>query len=134
LLYLDRWLSRRSYRHILLVTSLALLVLYPIWLRLPGIWPRFILSIPISFLFTVYWPIGKAQSLAAVPGRGGTITAVQSLLGFVPLTLLFGLLAESFDLSSAMLWIYMGGALLMILLAWRMPSGVETGRTTELGS
>jgi FSR family fosmidomycin resistance protein-like MFS transporter len=134
LLYLDRWLSKRSYRHILLVTSLALLVLYPIWLWLPGIWPRFVLSIPISFLFTVYWPIGKAQSLVAVPGRGGTITAIQSLLGFIPLTLLFGLLAESFDLTSAMLWIYFGGALLMVLLAWQMPSSAQNDGEAEFGS
>jgi MFS family permease len=49
LLYLDRWLSRRSYRHVLLVASVALLFLYPAWLRLPGIWPRFILSVPISY-------------------------------------------------------------------------------------
>lgn len=127
LLYLDRWLSRRSYRHVLLAASAALLLLYPAWLWLPGIWPRFILSIPISFLFTVYWPIGKAQSLAAVPGRGGTITAVQSVLGLVPLPLFFGLLAESFDLSRAMLWVYAGAILTMILLAWRMPSGTNSG-------
>jgi MFS family permease len=120
LLYLDRWLSRRSYRHVLLVASLSLLILYPTWLWAPGIWPRFILSIPISFLFTVYWPIGKAQSLAAVPGRGGTMTAVQSLLGLVPLSLLFGLLAELLDLSTAMLWVYVGATLMMVLLAWRI--------------
>ncbi len=127
LLFLDRWLGRRSYRRILLVASVALFFLYPAWLWLPGIWPRFILSIPISFLFTVYWPIGKAQSLAAVPGRGGTITAVQSLLGLVPLPLLFGLLAESFDLSRAMLWVYGGATLTMILLVARMPAGDKSG-------
>ncbi|MFN2221324.1 MAG: MFS transporter [Chloroflexota bacterium] len=125
LLYLDRWLSRRTYRRVLLIASVMLLFLYPAWLWLPGIWPRFILAIPISFLFAVFWPIGKAQSLAAVPGRGGTITAFQSLLGLVPLPLFFGLLAESIDLSRAMLWVYAGAILMMILLAWRMPVKAE---------
>ncbi len=133
LLYLDRWLSRQNYRHILLVASLALLILYPAWLWTPGIWPRFILSIPISFLFAVFWPIGKAQSLAAVPGRGGTVTAVQSLLGLVPLPLLFGLLAQTLDLSRAMLWVYAGATLAMLLLVWRMPPGTQDKNTAEQG-
>ena len=90
LVFLDRWLVRTGYRRILLWASLGLLVLYPIWLLTPGIWQRLVLSLPISFLFTVYWPIGKAQSLASVPGRGGTITAVQSLIGLVPLPLFLG--------------------------------------------
>jgi MFS family permease len=130
LIYLDRWLGRQTYRHVLLVASVALLFLYPAWLWLPGIWPRFILSVPISFLFAVYWPIGKAQSLTAVPGRGGTITAVLSLFGLVPLPLFFGLLAEKFDLSRAMLWIYAGATLTMLFLAWRMPAEAE-GIVTE---
>lgn len=122
LLYLDRWLSRRSYRRILLVASSTLVFLYPAWLMIPGIWPRFILSVPISFLFAVFWPIGKAQSLATVPGKGGTMTAIQSLLGLIPLPLVFGLLAQSIDLSTAMLWVYAGAALAMLLLVWRMPA------------
>lgn len=48
------------------------------------------------------------------------MTAVQSLLGLVPLSLLFGLLAELLDLSTAMLWVYVGATLMMVLLAWRM--------------
>ncbi len=125
LLVLDRWLSHRNYRHILLIASPALLILYPIWLLLPGIWPRFVLSIPISFLFTVFWPIGKSQSLAAVPGRGGTVTALQSLLGLIPLPLLFGLLADRFDLTAIMFWVYVGGTSLMILLVWQMPTTID---------
>ncbi|HSG16334.1 MAG TPA: hypothetical protein VLE70_08430 [Anaerolineae bacterium] len=59
------------------------------------------LAMPISSLLTIYWPFGRAQSLAAVPVRGGAVTVFQSLLGFIPLPLLFGLLAETIDLKRA---------------------------------
>ncbi len=123
LVFLDRWLARTGHRRILLWASFGLLVLYPLWLLTPGIWQRFVLSLPISFLFTVYWPIGKAQSLASVPGRGGTVTAVQSLLGLVPLPLFFGFLAESISLTSAMFWVLTGGTVVMIIIVLRMPHG-----------
>jgi MFS family permease len=123
LVFLERWLARMGYRRILLWTSFALLILYPIWLLTPGIWQRFLLSLPISFLFTFYWPIGKAQSLASVPGRGGTVTAIQSLLGLIPLPLFFGLLAEATSLTSAMFWVFTGGILFMLVVIVLMPQG-----------
>jgi FSR family fosmidomycin resistance protein-like MFS transporter len=121
LMFLDRWLSHSNYRRVLFFASLGLLFLYPAWILLPGIVTRFILLVPLSFLFSVYWPIGKAQSLASVPGRGGTITAVDSLLGFVPIPLLFGLLAEWITLSKAMLWVLMGATIVLIAVIWRLP-------------
>jgi fucose permease len=121
LIILDRWLARSDHRRILAFAALGLFVLYPIWLFVPGIWPRFLLAIPISFMFTVTWPIGKAQSLAAVPGRGGTISAVQSLTSIVPLPLLFGLLAESISLTPAMFWVTVGGALTLFIITWFLP-------------
>ena len=128
LVYLDRWLARSGYRRILLTACLGILIIYPAWLLLPGIWTRFILAIPLNFLFTVFWPIGKGQSLASVPGRGGTVTAVHSLMGLVPIPLLFGLLAESITLTTAMLWVRAGAILVMMLIAWRLPeSPLEKG-------
>ncbi|HUS94404.1 MAG TPA: methyltransferase domain-containing protein [Patescibacteria group bacterium] len=132
LVFLDRWLVRTGYRRILLWASLGLLVLYPIWLLTPGIWQRLVLSLPISFLFTVYWPIGKAQSLASVPGRGGTITAVQSLIGLVPLPLFFGFLADLISLTSAMFWTFTGGTVLMIITVLLF-GGQRRSRRVESG-
>lgn len=121
LLFLDRWLVVRGYRRVLQTASLALLILFPVWLWIPGIWTRFVLAIPLNFLLTVFWPIGKAQSLASVPGRGGTLTAIQSLTGFVPIPLLFGLLAEEIGLTRAMFWVFSTSTLVLLLLAWRLP-------------
>lgn len=121
LVALDRWLARSNYRRIVLMASFGLFLLYPLWLFAGGIIARFALAIPISFLVTVYWPIGKAQSLVSVPGKGGTVTAVQSLLGLIPLPLFFGMLAEIVTLTTAMFAIYLSGTLLMMVLVWRMP-------------
>jgi MFS family permease len=127
LLVLDRWLNRSGYRKILLVATVGLVILYPIWLLTPGIWQRFALSVPISFLFTFYWPIGKGQGLASSRGTGGTFTSIHSLLYLIPLPLLFGLLAESITLTSSMLIVTLAGLIAMVVIILGMPSngGVE---------
>jgi FSR family fosmidomycin resistance protein-like MFS transporter len=122
LVYLDRWLARSNFRRILLFAGLGVFILFPFWLFAPGIILRFALSVPIVFLFTVFWPIGRAQSLRSVPGLGGTVTAFQSLLALVPLPLLFGLLAESTSLTSAMFWVTMASVLVLILVSYLMPT------------
>lgn len=121
LVYLDRWLQRSQARRILQIANIGLLLLYPLWLFLPGIWSRFALELPISFLLSVYWPIGRGQSLVSVPGKAGTITALASLFGFIPFTLLFGLLAEAIGLTQAMFWVLIPMTLVMMLVVARLP-------------
>lgn len=117
---LDRWLARSHYRTILQTANLGLLIVYPLWLLWPGIWPRFLWAIPLNFLFAVYWPISRSQSLTSIPGHGGTMTAIQSLLGLVPVSLLFGLLAQAVTLTAASLWVSVGALLLMVLVVGRL--------------
>lgn len=121
LLYLDRWLARSNPRRILQTASAGLLILYPLWLLVPSVWTRFVLAAPLNVLMTVYWPIGRAQSLASAPGRGGTVSALVSLAQVVPLALLFGLLAEAITLTAAMLWVSVGALLLLLVMAARLP-------------
>ncbi|MGB3717371.1 MAG: MFS transporter [Candidatus Promineifilaceae bacterium] len=121
LIYLDRWLARSRIRSILLIAATGVIILYPLWLFAPGVPLRFALSIPLGFLFTVFWPVGRAQSLTSVPGLGGTVTAALSLMALVPLPLLFGLLAESTSLTSAMFWVTMIAVVAIILVVWLMP-------------
>lgn len=103
LLFLDRWLARTNQRRILQIASLGVLVLYPAWLFLPGIMTRFALGVPLNFLLAVFWPIGKSQSLASIPGKGGAVSAIHSMTALVPVALFFGLLAEAITLTGAML-------------------------------
>jgi MFS family permease len=123
LVFLDRWLRRTGYRRILQTANIILLVLIPAWLLLPGVLTRFVLGVPLSFLFAVYWPIGRGESLASVPGRAGALTAVYSLYGLVPIPLLFGLLAEAISLTQAMLWVSVGALLALIVVTQFLPAG-----------
>jgi hypothetical protein len=125
LLFLDRWLARSSQRRIIQTASLGVILLYPAWLFLPGIWTRFALALPLNFLLAVFWPVGKSQSLASIPGKGGALTAVHSMTGLVPVALFFGLLAEAITLTGAMLVVQVGAMAVMVVLAWLIP---ENGR------
>lgn len=123
LAYLDRWLRRANFRRILQTANIGLLILIPAWILLPGVLTRFVLAIPLQFLFAVYWPIGRGESLASVPGKAGAITAIYSLFGLLPLPLLFGLLAEVITLSRAMLWVNVIALLILLVITQNLPAG-----------
>lgn len=110
LVALDRWRRVSSVHQVLRVVTGMVGALFPLWLLLPGVWTRFGLMLPLAFFFAMYWPLAKASSLTAVPGRAGVMQAVSSLFGIVPLPLLFGLLAQEIGLTWAMLGVF--------LLAW----------------
>jgi hypothetical protein len=122
LIVLDHWLERWSPRAILRLAIAGLLVVAPLWLLAPGIGARFLLALPMNFLYAVFWPIGRAQSLASVPGRAGTVTALTALFGLIPVPLLFGLLAEAMTLTTAILVVQVGALLFFALLVTRMPA------------
>lgn len=122
-LMLDRWLARANPPRILQCANAGLLLLYPLWLYVPGLWARFLLAIPLNFLFAVYWPIGRAQALAGVPGRGGTVSAVHSLFGLVPLPLLFGLAAANLGLTAATLWTSLAALAALVIIVSRLGNG-----------
>jgi MFS family permease len=125
LAWLDRWLVRATARRVLLIAIGALLVLYPSWVLVPGVWPRVALAVPLNFLGAAIWPVAKARSLTSVTGRPGTVTAVSSLFGFVPMALGVSLLAEATSLTTAMLVVPVVALALMALLAWAMPRVVR---------
>jgi MFS family permease len=123
---LDGWLSRFGTVRLLRWAALATLAVLPAWLFVPGVWSRFVLAVPLSLLRTLFWPIGKAQLLVSVPGRGGTAAAVSSVLGLIPLPLLFGLLAEVVTLTGAMFWTGMAGFLVLGGVVWVLaPAAIE---------
>ena len=125
LFYLDRWLARSSARRVLQLANGALFVLIPLWLYAPGLWLRFLLALPLNFFLSVYWPIGRAQSLTSAPGRAGAVTAINAIFGLVPLSLLFGLLAEALSLTTATLWVSLAALLLLALVTWKLPLQVD---------
>lgn len=127
LIWLDRWLVRATARRVLLVAVASLLVLYPLWVLVPGIWPRVALAVPLNFFSALIWPVARAQSLASVSGRPGTVTAVRSLFGLAPLAFGVSVLAEATSLTTAMLAVPVAALALMSVLAWAMPRVVGAG-------
>lgn len=107
LLALDRWRAQAEAGHVLRAVTVAVALLFPLWVLLPGVWSRFVLMVPLTFFFSMYWPISKAALLSSAPGRAGAVTAVGSLFAFIPLPLLFGLLAQAVGLSTAMLAVFL---------------------------
>ena len=113
LVALDFFRQRLSVQRVLKIVLLGVAFLYPLWLLTPGIWTRFVLMVPLTFFFTWFWPVLKAGSLASLPGRAGAVTAIQSVMGLLPLPLLFGLLADRVNLTSAMLGVHLFAATLL---------------------
>lgn len=123
LLWLPRWRASHSVRTMLLAASGAALLLFPLWLYLPGVATRFLLAVPLTAATTLFWPIGRAQSLVSVPGRAGTVTAVRALLNLLPLSVLFGLLASQVSLTTALAIVYIGSTALLLLITLLLPTG-----------
>ena len=119
LLVLNRWRARSETGHVLRVVTGAVAVLFPLWLFVPGVGSRFVLMLPLTFFFAMFWPISKARLLTAAPGRAGAVTAVSSLFGFIPLPLFFGLLAQSIGISSPMLAVFVPAVAVMGWLVWK---------------
>lgn len=118
-LALDRWLGRSTPRRVMIVAATGLLLLYPAWYLVPGTWARFVLGAPLGFLFAVFWPIARSQSLTTASGRPGAVTAVSAVLELVPVALLLAFAAEVVGLTAALLGAQLGGMALLLLLTWR---------------
>lgn len=119
LMLLDRWLQRHDARTILTVASVANLVLYPVWLLVPGVWAKIVLSVPLALAIAPVWPLVRARALAAVPGRGGMVMAIMSLYGVLPLTALFGWVSGRVGLTPSMFAVHMTATLAMLITVRR---------------
>jgi MFS transporter, FSR family, fosmidomycin resistance protein len=130
LLALDRLLVRHGSGPILVAASVGTAVLYPAWLLAPGIALKLLLVIPRNAAMAPLWPILRSRSLAAIPGAGGTTSALYSLLGLVPLQAAFGWVASRAGLTRTMLTVHLAATFALLLLVRRLPSAPDA----EVGS
>ena len=119
LLFLDRLLSRYSRRTLLLAATGSMLLLHPLWIFAPTLWMRFVIAAPLNFALTLFWPIGRAAALASVPGKAGTVAAITSLFGFLPLVLLLGIGADRWGLTVIILTVPMAAFAAIFWVLWR---------------
>jgi MFS family permease len=100
---LDRWLEHHEAGPVLLASCVATFVLLPAWLLVPGIGAKLVLVVLRDAASAPLWPILRSRALAALPGRGGTASAVTALAGLLPLPALVGWAAERVGLTRTLL-------------------------------
>jgi MFS family permease len=120
---LDRWLARHDARPVLVGAGVASLLLYPAWLLIPGIGAKLALVVPRNAALAPLWPILRSRALTTLPGRGGTVTAVVSLLGLIPLHAAVGWLATRIGLTDSLLLVAVSALAGLLIAIRRLPRG-----------
>lgn len=119
LLAVDRWLEGHDGRGLLVAASIASLVVFPVWLLVPGFVAKLVLVVLRDAATAPLWPIVHARALAAVPGRAGAVTAVTALIGVLPIHAAFGWVAQRVGLTGSMLWLHVAATTGLIALVRR---------------
>lgn len=88
------------------------LVLFPLFLLLPGFWPRLAVLALLGFFNAGWYSILQGRLYTAMPGQSGTVVALGSISGILGglLPLGLGLVAEWSGLQAAM-WLLLLGPL-----------------------
>jgi FSR family fosmidomycin resistance protein-like MFS transporter len=109
-------------------SSWAALVLFPVFLLVPGEGPK-IAAVSVVGVVTAGWyPIAHARLFGSLHGRSGVAVAVSSLaypIGLLP-PLVVAAVATVTGLQTA-LWLLMTGPLLLLLIVPRHPRRIEPG-------
>lgn len=84
----------------------------------PWLWVKILLFTLVSFSTLGWYPVLQGEAYATIPGRSGTVMAVNSLTGFVSagIAWFIGWLAEQFGLGNAMWFLLLGPLSLAILV------------------
>lgn len=125
LVWLDRWLVTHDAGSVLVASVIGAVVLYPLWLLTPGVTARFVLVMPRNLAMAPLWPILRSRALAATPGAAGTVSALSSLTGLVPLAAGFSWLAARWGLTPTMLTVVLGAAASLLLVLDRRPDAAS---------
>jgi MFS family permease len=99
---LDRWVRRRPSERVLRSAATILVVLPAAWIAAPGVPGRVIVGIPLAAAHALVWPIVKSRSLVAEPSMAGSVQAVSTLFGLLPLAVLQGAAAQVLGMGPAM--------------------------------
>ena len=120
LVALDRWLARRDATVVLVMAATATLVVYPVWLLVPGLAAKLALVAVRNAVLAPLWPIVHSRALASVPGSAGAVSALTALVALLPLPAVFGWLAGRVGLTPSMLGVHVVTTLAVLALLRRM--------------
>ena len=125
-------LERLPGRKIVRFSATAVMVLYPIWLLVPGLWAKILLVLVIKFITLGWYSVMQGEAYASAPGRSGTVAAINSMAGILGAVFpwLVGWSAERFGLASAM-WILLLGPICLVLFVPRPIIGKTSSTTAD---
>jgi FSR family fosmidomycin resistance protein-like MFS transporter len=98
------------------ISALATGILYAMWLLAPWLWMKIALIIVIKLTTLGWYEVLQGEAFATVPGRSGTVMAINSVIGVLAggISFLVGWVAAQAGLPAAM-WILLLGPVSLIL-------------------
>jgi len=108
---LARGVAGRNVRRLIRWTSAATLVLFPLWLLVPGGMAGQLAGLfVLGLLASPWYPLLQGEAFAAAPGRAATVTALTSVTGTAGgiLAVLAGVVATSFGLTVGLALLTLG--------------------------
>jgi FSR family fosmidomycin resistance protein-like MFS transporter len=119
-------LERVPGRRLVRISAALVGVLYPLWLWLPGLGPKWLLLIFLGFSRLGWYAVLQGEAYATHPGRSGTVLAVKAVAGLVAggLYALIGYAAEQLGLDRAM-WLLLAGPLVLVIFVPSSRRGVQ---------
>ncbi len=121
-------LERFQGRSLVRWSAVVALALFAAFLLAPWLLVKIALAMLVKIATLGWYAILKGETYAAVPGRSGTLNAINSLTGLVSgaIPWLVGLAAEQFGLPTAM-WLLALGPICLILFTPRAAPGAPKG-------
>ncbi|MFZ2098589.1 MAG: MFS transporter [Anaerolineales bacterium] len=109
---LERFAGRKVVRLSAGVTG----VLYAVWLLTPWLWAKIGLIVLIKLVTLGWYEVLQGEAFATVPGRSGTVMAIDSIIGLLGggISFLVGWVAARAGLPAAM-WILIAGPISLFL-------------------
>ena len=118
-------LERYPGRNLVRVSAAVAGILYAAWLLVPWLWAKIGLIILIKLVTLGWYEVLQGEAFAAVPGRSGTVMAINSVIGVLGggISFFVGWVAAQAGLPAAM-WILLIGPISLVLFVPRhQPAG-----------
>jgi FSR family fosmidomycin resistance protein-like MFS transporter len=109
-------LERFSGRKLVRISAGTAGILYAAWLVVPWLWAKIGLIILIKLVTLGWYEVLQGEAFAAVPGRSGTVMAINSIVGMLGggISFLIGWVAAQAGLPAA-LWLLLIGPVSLVL-------------------
>lgn len=116
-------LERFPGRKLVRISAGVTAILYAVWLLAPWLWVKIGLIILIKLVTLGWYEVLQGEAFATVPGRSGTVMAINSVIGVLGggISFLIGWVAAQAGLPAAM-WILLVGPISLVLFVPRYTS------------